>query len=437
MYTLGIDIGTTSVCGVVFDIAHNRVVQSVNRRNDSGVPSEPDCFVQNPDRIMELVLAIANELFDAFPVKAVGVTGQMHGIVYTDKQGHSVSPLITWKDKRGDRPYDKNRTYAGYLSDAAGYSFYSGYGTVSHFYCCRNDLRPREAAYIMSIADYAVWQLSGSSSIKIDASMAAGMGGFNLEKNCFDRDALCKAGVEVDCLPPVLEAGEERTMGYYRNIPVYAAFGDNQASFLAAVEDFREGVCINVGTGSQVSVYNSTLYQTEYADIRPFLGKGFLYVGASLNGGKAYALLGEFYREICEQFAGVKVDTYEIMNRLGLECRETGGLTFAPLFYGARGHEGSAAAITGLNPNNFHVPEFTKALVHGMAEELYLMYLSFPKELQKGRKQIYAGGNGMRRNVLLQREVEMVFGLPVKTAVLEEEAAAGAAILAAGRRDFL
>ena len=34
-------------------------------------------------------------------VERIGLTGQMHGIVYVDKEGNCVSPLYTWQDARG------------------------------------------------------------------------------------------------------------------------------------------------------------------------------------------------------------------------------------------------------------------------------------------------------------------------------------------------
>ena len=36
MYYLGIDIGTSSICGVVYDIAKNKI-ESINKDNDSDI----------------------------------------------------------------------------------------------------------------------------------------------------------------------------------------------------------------------------------------------------------------------------------------------------------------------------------------------------------------------------------------------------------------
>lgn len=430
MLTLGIDIGTTSICGVLYDTQNSKVKNAITRANDSMITEEGGRYLQDSERILSIVYELIEKLKDGFFVEAIGVTGQMHGILYATAGGRAVSPLITWKDSRGDEVYQAGKSYARYLSEETGYPFYAGYGLVSHFYYQKKGLIPQKAEKLMTIADYVAQNLAGAQACKMEASMAASLGGFCLKKGCFDEKALQKAGVDISYLPQVLKGGEPARLGSYQEIPVYAACGDNQASFLAAVCRQETGICVNVGTGSQVSVFYKEAIPAEGMELRPFFQKGFLYVGASLNGGKAYALLSEFYKEICECFTGIRVESYEIMNRMAQSCEDTGGLTVEPLFYGARGNSGQLGAIKGMSPDNFHVPELTRAFVTGMVRELYEMYLSFPQEVRKGRSYIYGGGNGMRKNELLRSEVERIFQMPVEMSPNKEEAAAGAALAA-------
>ena len=55
------------------------------------------------------------------------------------------------------------------------------------------------------------------------------------------------------------------------------------------------------------------------------------------------------------------------------------------------------------------------------------MYLEFPEEIRKGRTEIVASGNGIRRNALMAEETARSFGMPVVFKEIQEEAAAGAA----------
>lgn len=114
MQAIGIDIGTTSVCGILINTATGNVEKSVTKNSNAFIDGCADWEkIQSVDRIMTIAENILKELISS-DVAVIGVTGQMHGIVYTDAEGNAVSPLYTWQDKRGDLPY-KDTTYAKYL----------------------------------------------------------------------------------------------------------------------------------------------------------------------------------------------------------------------------------------------------------------------------------------------------------------------------------
>ena len=106
---IGLDIGTTTISAVVCDAENGNIFASRTVKNDSVIDGSK---LQNPEIIIAKVLDIKNELLKEFaPVSAIGVTGQMHGIVYIDKNGNHVSPLYTWQDTSGNKVFG-NGTYA-------------------------------------------------------------------------------------------------------------------------------------------------------------------------------------------------------------------------------------------------------------------------------------------------------------------------------------
>lgn len=425
MRTLGIDIGTTSICAVCYEQESGEVTANVSCRN----AFQEGSFCQDPDEIVRKVKVMLQELTasdGAFA--AIGISAQMHGILYVDRNGKAVTPYYTWKDEKGNTIRHTGQTYAQYLSERTGYAMFSGYGTVTHFYLQEMGLIPEKAVKIANIGDYLAIQLCGCREPVTDATIAASFGGFDLKRGIFDMDKLAHAGVEVRYYPALGRTGQ--IAGYYENIPVYCAWGDNQASFYAAASDDRSMVSINVGTGSQVSLFDAEYMETEAADIRPFLGKGYLYVGASTNGGKVYERLAEFLEEMISPFAKEDVDIYEWMERTGRQKAET-TLRITPALYGARGAHSQRGSVENLTAENFHPADFIRAYVEGMARELLELYEAFPGELKKGRTRIAASGNGIRKNALLRQAVEKLFQMPVTEKVLQEEAAAGAAMLAA------
>ena len=105
MKALGLDIGTTTISAAVLE--DSRLLTTLTKNNDSFITeAEPWEKLQDPRRIEAIALSMVEELFAQYPdIGKIGVTGQMHGIVYLDSGGVPVSPLYTWQDGRGDLPY--------------------------------------------------------------------------------------------------------------------------------------------------------------------------------------------------------------------------------------------------------------------------------------------------------------------------------------------
>ena len=93
MYSIGIDIGTTSVSGIIHDITTGEIIKSVTVPNDSFLQTAlPWAKLQDPNRLLELSQGVLDELLSLeSEVVAIGVTGQMHGVLLIDKEGNAVS----------------------------------------------------------------------------------------------------------------------------------------------------------------------------------------------------------------------------------------------------------------------------------------------------------------------------------------------------------
>ena len=109
MKSIAIDIGTTSISAVVMDAASDAVERAFTIANPGFLPSEqPWARVQDPGAVIAAAKGLLDDILDATPdAGVIGLTGQMHGIVYLDGAGRAVSPLITWQDGRGNLP-DEN-----------------------------------------------------------------------------------------------------------------------------------------------------------------------------------------------------------------------------------------------------------------------------------------------------------------------------------------
>ena len=430
MQTIGIDIGTTTISAVLYDSCQG-VVTARNVKNDSFLESESWERLQNPEIIWKRSQELLSSLLELCPdVSAIGVTGQMHGILYLDSSGVPVTPLYTWQDGRGDLLYDAHTSWVDHLSECTGCTLATGYGMVTHYYNLRNGLIPRNAAVFCTISDYVAMKFAGRTAPVIEASNAASLGLFDGVRNRFDCTALERAGIPTDLLPQV--ATEARLGVGFLGIPVYAAIGDNQASFLGATGGQTDVLLVNVGTGSQISVYSSTYLQTSTLETRPFPDGGWLLVGASLCGGRSYALLENFFRQTVKMVTGTEKSAYDAMTRA---LEEGGAVTGYPTavttFQGTRKDPSQRGSIKGISTDNFTPVHLMYSVMDGMAQELYDMYRGYLEKGGTAQKIIVGSGNGLRKNAHLCRRFEEIFGCKLVLSENDEEAACGAALYAA------
>lgn len=106
-YTLGFDIGSSSVKVTLLDIEIGNSVASAffpKTEMSISVP-RPEWAEQSPEDWWSNVKSALKEVLesakvDAAQIKAIGITYQMHGLVALDKNGEVVRPSIIWCDSR-------------------------------------------------------------------------------------------------------------------------------------------------------------------------------------------------------------------------------------------------------------------------------------------------------------------------------------------------
>jgi len=425
MITLGLDIGTTTVSAVV---AENGVVlESVTKAHDSFLTNSP-AFERAQDVAVLRAAALdaVAKLTAKYPVARIGITGQQHGIVYLNKNGHPLSPLYTWQDGRGNLPF-ADGTYASVLSQESGYTVSSGYGLVTHYYNMRNGLVPQDAAVLTTVHDYIAMVLCGLSRPVTEPSDAQSLGFFDLRADDFDRAALEKLGIDHNLLPKVVR---KRFVGVTaQGIPVAVPIGDNPASFLGTTGG-ADAVLVNVGTGSQISVHTPVYRVVPGLEMRPYPLGGFLQVGAALCGGRAWAMTERFFSDVLYAFTGQRREVYEELDKLLESTSDENLPKVETTFDGTRADPTKRGSVTGLSRENFTPGALALGVLKGMTQELYGLYSGYlcsglpPKSLLMG------SGNGLRKNRHLCRITEEYFGLPLQLSTQPEEAALGAAMYA-------
>ena len=95
---LGLDLGTSSLKGLLID-AHQRVLREASAPLTVERP-HPGWSEQDPASWIQAARAVCAELGDLSNVRAVGLSGQMHGATVARADGSATRPCILWNDTR-------------------------------------------------------------------------------------------------------------------------------------------------------------------------------------------------------------------------------------------------------------------------------------------------------------------------------------------------
>lgn len=420
---LGIDIGTTKTACSIVDAASGRVVAQASRAHAAATGAG----VQDPARHLRGLEALLAELpADVLGrISAIGVTGQMHGILFWS--GSATSSLYTWQHAIPPAALAAIQTVAPTLRD--GY----GLATLAHL---RESLSLDSFDHCGSIMDYVVWKLT--DRLVTDYSIAASWGAFDMATADYDWPTIDGLGVPRRLFPELVPCGANAgtctgAFGLPPGIPVMTALGDHQASVAGSSSDPDRELYLTLGTGAQLSAVVAA--PVPGIECRPFPGGRLLATAAPLCGGSAWALLEAHARawrhSVQSDGADGNAPLYDVLDDLALaEIGATDLPIVKPHFLGERSDSSLRGSITGLTLANFTPAKLAAAFALGILRNLRQ---SFPESLYAGRTVLIVSGNAIRQSRALKTACDRVFNLPSILPDGAEEAACGVARLAGGR----
>ena len=426
----GIDIGTTSLEILVVDRSSGEVVFRDEAPNQRLSSPEPYAFMQDPDAIEHSVHGFLANAPDG--ISTIAVTGQVHGILYVDSNGNAVSPLYTWLDQRGTAAFG-GEVPSSRLEQRCGRTLPPGYGLLTHY---ANSLRgevPETATAVQGISEYITAKLIEAPLTATDSSCLAAFGGWDLERQAhysglLDEVFSLRPVLFLDAAPPFSVAGTTAD-----GISVSFAIGDNQAGFLALVADPENECLVSLGTSGQVSVHSGVVHPPEGMESRPFFGKGYLHVGATLCAGKAYELLQRFFSSVLSDF-GCSATSDEVY-RWMLRCADQGSnvgddLHMVTTFGGTRSAPDATGEITGITMNNLSPGGMVGACARGIVDEVRA-FLNAPGCDASRIRRVIATGNLVHRNPVFVDVLKSRFEHEVVVPQMKSAAAFGAALYGA------
>lgn len=428
-HAIGIDIGTSKICVLVFDLEKFNTVATKSVNNTATVQNLPKTHhEQDPIQTWELVVSLLDQMKESFSsVELITITGQMHGVMLLDQENQPVTNFITWRDTR----YALVESSEAYSANN-GCAIHVGYGSNTLLGILKESRLDVSRCKVCSITSYIMGKLC--NDYRMDETMAASFGVFDIINHRWNRAQLESLGLDSHLFSEVAPSGIPiatvssplcKRFKLAEDVQVCSPIGDNQASIIGAIGFSKFGV-INIGTSGQLSIPTDTFAYNPSIEVRPLPGYGYLQAYSSLCGGWSYAYLKDFCMDMLAQFGCILSDkqVYDRLDSLILRQMHAEGLQVDTLFLGTRENPEQRGTIRNIDTKNFTITNLAYGFIQGILKELHHPAINIDLV-----PFLVASGNAVRKSPFMKQAIEQEFGCPCKYPPFLEEATIGAILL--------
>jgi xylulokinase len=260
---LGIDIGTSAVKAVLLDETGAVIEQSsaplpIYRPRPLWSEQSPADWWAGTQQAVSTLSGRGR-----LAVKAIGMTGQMHGATVLDSADQPLRPAILWNDGRSHREAAELQTSEPGLPAITGNLAMPGFTAPKLLWLRRHE--PDLFSKVRSVLlpkDYVRLRMTGEKVT--DMSDAAGTLWLDVERRCWSEELLSATDLSIAHMPRLAEGPqpsgllrrEVAEQWGMQQVPVAAGGGDNAAG-AAGVGVIAEGqALLSLGTSGVVFVAN-------------------------------------------------------------------------------------------------------------------------------------------------------------------------------------
>ena len=440
---LGVDIGTSACKTVAVDTRGTVVASTVidyplySDRQGWSEQDPLDWWCATREGIAEIVA----ELGDA-EIVAIGLSGQMHGLVALDKDGQVLRRAILWNDQRCATECDEITAELGGLDALVSLTnnrMLPGFtgGKIRWLRDHEPEIYARMARVCLP-KDYLRYRLTGL--FVTDESDASGTGFFDPRSRRWVPEVLAVCGAELSMLPEVV-GSTERTgtvsdeiadqLDLPRGLPVFGGGGDAviQTTSMGIIASGDVGVTL--GTAGIVAASTDFCPENLNARVQVSVGNApgaWHIMGVSLAAAGAF----QWFGEIVAQYAGQDRPDFAGLTELAASAPVgSEGLLFLPYLNGERSpHVAPYATAAFIGLTRAHRAEhLARAVIEGALFNLRRILAEF-EELGVPCARIVASGGASQSSLWLQILADVSDREVVTLAGSAEGGAFGAALVA-------
>ncbi len=447
---LGIDVGTQGIKGVLFSekgqcLASEFIPSQLHRPDSLTVEENPEYQFESSCQVIKRCIKKAK--VNKNDIRAIGIDGQMAGVIGVGKDGKHITPYDSWLDMRCS-------PYIIKMNAQAGDEVLAKAGCAPSFNHGPKILRWKQeykSVYKMihsfiQPGSYVAMRLCGLNGEEsfIDTTYLHFSGLARNTDGCWDEDLCKRFEIDPTKLPRIVEPyniiGEvnretAKMSGLHTGTPVIAGCGDTAASFLACGAT-REGICVDVA--GTASVFASTT-----KSFRPDIGNRVLACGRAATPGlwHPYAYVNgggmnlEWFRQEVINTSIPRRNDSVSFDELNMSANQIPLATDAPIFIPHLGgrvcpsQPNLRGAWVGLNWSHTSAHLY-RAILEGVVLE-YGIYRDILLGLYPGLKirEFRITGGGGKSSLWNQMKADM-FNAPVVQIQGSEGAPMGVALLA-------
>jgi xylulokinase len=443
---LGIDIGTSGTKTLMIDES-GKILAEATATYQSYHP-KPLWSEQDPEdwwqATVKTVRAVVKKAkVKPASVKAIGLSGQMHGSVFLDKQNKVIRKALLWNDQRTAAECAEIEKRAGgrkQLIKMVANPALTGF-TAPKILWLRNH-EPKKFDRVKKILlpkDDVRLRMTGEFAT--DVSDASGMLLLDVAKRNWSTQLLSKLELDVDLFAKCYESEEvtgkltaaaAKELGLTEDCVVVGGAGDCAANALGTGVVKTGVLSTSIGTSGIMFVHSDKVEIDPAGRLHTFChavhGKWHM-MGVSLTGGGA---LDWFVKTLCAEIGSKSKNAFEILNEEAAQVPPgSEGLYFLPYLAGERTPHadpharGSFVGLTLKHTRGHLARAIMEGVTYAMRDSLAII-----QEMGVPVQQIRVSGGGSKSQLWRQLQAD-VFGQPAVTINAEQGPGYGVALLAA------
>lgn len=432
---LGIDIGVSfiKIC-----LLSERGISNIKRvESPSSKPSTDGKHETDPRLFLSVIKKLIDEYLNIEPnIQGIYISTQMHGFVLVDKKSNPCFNYISWKDRRSEFFHLDGVSALDWIREnvpddvlmKTGMGLRSGLPSVNLFVLQRQD-KIKTSMSFGTIGDFVVANLT-NTAISTSLSNAAGTGLFDIENNNWNSSIIDRLGITLNL--PLLRKKTNMPIGLYKEIKVFPAIGDQQASLLGLEVDLSDAAVSNIATGSQATITSSEIALNKSFQTRPYVNNTYLYTIPFIPAGRVLNSLVYFIQDVHDNFFGREVSTSKVWsilkkftNELDVEKDYPSSLQVNTDLIGSFSLDGGE--IRRITENNFTISDIILAFVSNIVEN-HINSLGVLRKCKKINKIILSGG--VSKNLpIIERIFKLRIQESVESSLVEEDALNGLRVL--------